>query len=63
MTGLDRKFEIHHVVDTPVSKLVCTGTEIGALLGVIKPIDVHSYINFILYALDAVVNRAAKWSQ
>lgn len=62
MTDLDKKFGIHRVIDTPVSELACTGAGVGAALAGMKPIVVHPRIDFMLYAMDAVVNQAAKWS-
>lgn len=62
MTDLDKRFGKHRVIDTPVSELAVTGAGIGAALGGMKPIIVHPRIDFMLYAMDAVVNQAAKWS-
>ena len=62
MTELDKKFGAHRVIDTPVSELACTGAGVGAALAGMKPIVVHPRIDFMLYAMDAVVNQAAKWS-
>jgi acetoin:2,6-dichlorophenolindophenol oxidoreductase subunit beta len=62
MTDLDRKFGKHRVIDTPVSELACTGAAVGASLAGARPIVVHPRIDFLLYAMDAIVNQAAKWS-
>lgn len=62
MTALDKKFGAHRVIDTPVSESACTGAGVGAALAGMKPIVVHPRIDFMLYAMDAVVNQAAKWS-
>ena len=62
MTALDKKFGAARVIDTPVSELGVTGAGIGAALAGMKPIIVHPRIDFMLYAMDAVVNQAAKWS-
>ena len=62
MTDLDKKFGKHRIIDTPVSESACTGAAIGASLAGMKPIVVHPRIDFMLYAMDAVVNQAAKWS-
>lgn len=62
MTDLDKKFGKERVIDTPVSELACTGAAVGASLAGMKPIVVHPRIDFMLYAMDAVVNQAAKWS-
>lgn len=62
MTDLDKKFGVDRVIDTPVSESACTGAAVGASLAGMKPIVVHPRIDFMLYAMDAIVNQAAKWS-
>lgn len=62
MTDLDKKFGVGRVIDTPVSESACTGAAIGASLAGMKPIVVHPRMDFMVYAMDAIVNQAAKWS-
>mgnify|MGYP003382462473 CR=1 FL=1 len=62
MTDLDKKFGVHRVIDTPVSESATTGVAIGAALAGMRPIVVHPRMDFMLYAMDAIVNEAAKWS-
>ncbi|WP_128113169.1 alpha-ketoacid dehydrogenase subunit beta [Polynucleobacter necessarius] len=62
MTDLDKMFGAHRVIDTPVSESACTGAAVGAALAGMKPIIVHPRMDFMLYAMDAIVNQAAKWS-
>jgi len=62
MTNLEKKFGVHRVIDTPVSESACTGAAVGAALAGMKPIVVHPRMDFMLYAMDAIVNQAAKWS-
>ena len=62
MTDLDKKFGRDRVIDTPVSESATTGIAIGASLAGMKPIIVHPRMDFMLYAMDAIVNQAAKWS-
>ncbi len=62
MTDLDKKYGIDRIIDTPVSESACTGMAVGASLCGSRPIVVHPRIDFMLYAMDAVVNQAAKWS-
>ena len=62
MTDLDKRFGAHRVIDTPVSESACTGAAVGAALAGMKPIVVHPRMDFMLYAIDAIVNQAAKWS-
>jgi len=62
MTDLEKKFGKGRVIDTPVSESATTGAAVGASLAGMKPIVVHPRMDFMLYAMDAVVNQAAKWS-
>jgi pyruvate dehydrogenase E1 component beta subunit len=62
MTKLDQEFGIDRIIDTPVSESACTGAAVGAALAGMKPIVVHPRMDFMLYAIDSVVNEAAKWS-
>ena len=62
MTDLDKEFSKERVIDTPVSESACTGAAVGASLAGMRPIVVHPRMDFMLYAMDAIVNQAAKWS-
>ena len=62
MTDLDKKYGIERIIDTPVSESACTGTAVGASLTGMKPIVVHPRMDFMMYAMDAIVNQAANWS-
>ena len=62
MTDLDKEFGVERVIDTPVSESACTGAAVGAALAGMKPIMVHPRMDFMLYAMDSIVNEAAKWS-
>lgn len=62
MTDLDVEFGKHRVLDTPVSEAACTGAAMGAALCGYRPIVVHPRMDFMLLALDQIVNQAAKWN-
>lgn len=62
MTDLDKEFGVSRVIDTPVSELGVTGAAVGAALSGLRPIVVHPRMDFMLYAMDPIVNEAAKWS-
>jgi pyruvate dehydrogenase E1 component beta subunit len=62
MTDLDKKFGPQRVIDTPVSELACTGAAIGASLCGYRAIAIHPRMDFMLLAVDQIVNQAAKWS-
>jgi pyruvate dehydrogenase E1 component beta subunit len=62
MTDLDKEFGHDRVMDSPVSELAVTGAAVGAALCGFRPVVVHPRMDFMLYAMDAIVNQAAKWS-
>lgn len=62
MKDLDKKFGGERIIDTPVSESACTGAAVGASLTGMRPIVVHPRMDFMLFAMDAIVNQAAKWS-
>jgi pyruvate/2-oxoglutarate/acetoin dehydrogenase E1 component len=61
MTDLDKEFGRQRVLDTPVSEAACTGAALGAALCGYRPIVIHPRIDFMLLAVDQIVNQAAKW--
>jgi pyruvate dehydrogenase E1 component beta subunit len=62
MTDLDKRFGRDRIIDTPVSELATTAAAVGASLYGYRPIVVHPRMDFMLYAIDPIVNQAAKWS-
>ena len=62
MTDLDKKFGKQRIIDTPVSESASTGAAVGASLAGMRPIVVHPRMDFMIYAMDSIVNQAAKWS-
>lgn len=59
--GLTEKFGSNRVIDTPVSENGVTGVAVGAALAGMKPVVVHPRMDFMLYALDPIINQAANW--
>ena len=62
MDGLDKKYGKDRIIDTPVSESATTGLAVGAGINGGKAIVVHPRMDFALYAMDSIVNQAAKWS-
>ena len=60
-TGLLKKFGSGRVIDTPVSENAITGTAVGAALVGMRPVVVHPRVDFMMYAMDPVINEAANW--
>ena len=62
MDGLDEKFGDTRVIDPPVSEEGITGTAIGAALAGMRPIMIHPRMDFMLLAMNQIVNHAAGWN-
>lgn len=59
---LHKKFGNNRVFDTPLSENALTGVAIGAAIAGMRPIYVHNRPDFLLLAMDQIVNHASKWS-
>lgn len=59
--GLQEKFGKHRIFDMPLAENGMTGICIGAALTGMRPVMIHQRIDFILLALDQIINNAAKW--
>lgn len=49
------------VIGTPISENAMTGVALGAALSGLRPIHVHLRVDFMLTAMDQIVNYVAKW--
>jgi len=59
--GLIEKYGEKRVIDTPVSENAVTGAAVGASITGMKAIVVHPRMDFMLYAMDPIINEAANW--
>jgi pyruvate dehydrogenase E1 component beta subunit len=59
--GLRSKYGPERVLEMPVAENGLTGVAIGSAIVGMRPVMVHQRIDFSLYALDQVINNAAKW--
>jgi pyruvate dehydrogenase E1 component beta subunit len=59
--GLLKKFGPSRVIDTPVSENAITGAAVGAALVGMRPVVVHPRVDFMMYAMDPIINEAANW--
>lgn len=59
--GLIDNYGPERVIDTPVSENAITGAAIGASIVGMKPIVVHPRMDFMLFAMDPIINQAANW--
>ena len=55
------KFGTDRVIDTPVSENAMTGAAIGAAIAGMRSVVIHPRMDFMLYALDPIINEAANW--
>lgn len=60
--GLLERFGPNRVIDTPVSENGITGAAVGAALAGMRPVVVHPRMDFMLYAMDPIINQASNWS-
>lgn len=58
--GLAEKFGYERVAETPLSEDAMTGVAIGAALAGMRPIHIHQRMDFVLLAMNQLVNIAAK---
>jgi len=61
MRDLDKEFGRERIIDSPVSENATTGAALGAALAGMRPIVVHPRMDFMLLAVDQLVNQAANW--
>ena len=61
-SGLHKKYGKDRVFDTPLSENALTGVAIGAALSGMRPVYMHNRPDFLLLAMDQIVNHASKWS-
>lgn len=62
MTDLEKEFGRERVIDSPVSENATTGVAVGAALAGMRPIVVHPRMDFMVLAMDPIINQAANWS-
>lgn len=59
--GLQERFGANRVFDTPLAETALMGVALGAALGGMRPVYLHNRPDFLLLAMDQLVNHAAKW--
>lgn len=58
---LSKRFGPERVIDTPVSENAMTGAAVGAAITGMRPVAVYPRTDFMMYALDPIINEAANW--
>jgi len=61
--GFLNQYGPDRIKDTPISESAIVGSAIGAAMGGLRPIIEIMTINFLLLAMDQVINHAAKLRQ
>jgi acetoin:2,6-dichlorophenolindophenol oxidoreductase subunit beta len=61
MKDLDIMFGRERIIDSPVSENGVTGAAVGAAMVGMRPLVVHPRMDFMLLAIDQLVNQAANW--
>jgi len=59
--NLHKKYGRDRVFDVPLSENAMTGVAIGAALTGMRPVYLHNRPDFLLLAMDQIVNHASKW--
>ncbi|HEX2985196.1 MAG TPA: alpha-ketoacid dehydrogenase subunit beta [Caproiciproducens sp.] len=60
--GLQEKYGKGRIFDTPICENSLTGFAIGAAMAGLRPVLVHSRMDFLVLSLDQLANHASKWS-
>ena len=58
---LHREFGHERVFDTPLAENGLMGVAVGAAMAGMRPVYMHNRPDFLLLAMDQLVNHAAKW--
>ena len=58
--GLQQRFGVDRVIDTPISEANIMGAAVGMALAGLRPVVEMRVIDFALCAMDEIVNQAAK---
>jgi len=61
LRDLETQFGRDRVLDSPVSENATTAAAIGAAMTGMRPIVFHPRMDFMLLAVDPIVNQAANW--
>jgi acetoin:2,6-dichlorophenolindophenol oxidoreductase subunit beta len=62
LRDIDREFGRGRIIESPVAENATTGAAVGAALAGMRPIVFHPRMDFMLLAVDPIVNQAANWS-
>jgi pyruvate/2-oxoglutarate/acetoin dehydrogenase E1 component len=61
LKDIEQEFGRHRILDSPVSENATTGAAVGSALAGMRPIVFHPRMDFMILALDPIINQAANW--
>lgn len=59
---LHNQYGSERVFDTPLSENGLTGIAVGSAIAGMRPVYLHNRPDFLMLAMDQIINHAAKWS-
>ncbi len=62
LKDLDKDYGRSRLIDSPVSENATTGAAVGAAIVGMRPIVFHPRMDFMLLAVDPIVNQASNWN-
>jgi pyruvate dehydrogenase E1 component beta subunit len=62
LRDIEKDFGRDRILDCPVSENATTGAAIGAAIAGMRPIVFHPRMDFMVLAMDPIINQAANWS-
>lgn len=62
LQDLDKEYGRDRIIDCPISENAVTAAAVGAAISGMRPIVFHPRMDFMLLAVDPIVNQAANWS-
>ncbi|MBV9155431.1 MAG: alpha-ketoacid dehydrogenase subunit beta [Acidobacteriaceae bacterium] len=61
LQDLDKQFGRERVLDSPTSENAVTAAAVGAAIAGMRPIVFHPRMDFMVLAIDPIINQAANW--
>ncbi|MFA5088132.1 MAG: alpha-ketoacid dehydrogenase subunit beta [Candidatus Omnitrophota bacterium] len=59
--NLHKKYGSQRIFDAPLAEEATVGMAIGSAMVGLRPVSIHNRPDFLLMAMDQIVNQAAKW--
>jgi len=59
--GLQEKYGPQRIFDAPLAEEATIGMAIGSAMAGLRPVSIHNRPDFLMMAMDQIVNAASKW--